>query len=265
MGFNLWSYSPSSAAAVIFTILFGIAAIWHIAVCFRRHAWHFIPLVVCGICRSPLPSPSSHLEARKSHNLWLTCLEVETVGYVVRYLATKDQTNIGFYVIQTSSRPGRPGALCRLHLHDSGTPDPAAPCRDLAHQSRPSWLTKTFVGGDVLLFGCPAGGFFDAIEQFQPWENRSSSLRLVLQLLSVWALLPPYWSFTVPLWPENPTPMSYTMDDGKPKRISERRRAFPFYFTGALYSYPISSVSLSSPAATTLLSRRPKLPHMSAI
>lgn len=59
MALGPWSYNPSPAAALLFAILFGIATIYHIFIVFRRHVWHFLPLVVGGGCMFQLPSQAS--------------------------------------------------------------------------------------------------------------------------------------------------------------------------------------------------------------
>ena len=50
MAHSIWSYNPSPAAALLFGILFSLATTYHAVVCFRRRAWHFIPIVIGGIC-----------------------------------------------------------------------------------------------------------------------------------------------------------------------------------------------------------------------
>lgn len=61
MAFTLWSYNPSSAAALVFAILYAFITVYHAVVCFRRRAWHFIPIVVGGLCMFPKsPLLNSH-------------------------------------------------------------------------------------------------------------------------------------------------------------------------------------------------------------
>jgi hypothetical protein len=50
---DLWNYSPSPVAALIFLILFGITTIWHTVIIFRRRVWYFIALAIGGGRTSP--------------------------------------------------------------------------------------------------------------------------------------------------------------------------------------------------------------------
>ncbi len=52
---NPWSYAPSSAAALIFLILFAVATVWHTVIVFRRRVWYFIVLVIGGCREAPSP------------------------------------------------------------------------------------------------------------------------------------------------------------------------------------------------------------------
>ncbi|OBT54038.1 hypothetical protein VE04_03543 [Pseudogymnoascus sp. 24MN13] len=122
---NPWSYSPSPAAAMIFLILFAITTLWHIVIMFRRHAWYFTVLVIGGV--------------------------LEIAGYVTRYLASKEQSNIALFVVQTLCILVAPalfaasiymvlGRLITLVRAEAYSP------------IRPTWLTKIFVLGDLLSF-----------------------------------------------------------------------------------------------------------------
>ncbi|KAI8721678.1 hypothetical protein NCS52_00309900 [Fusarium sp. LHS14.1] len=67
--------SPIPAAAIIFLLLFTVATLWHAVLLFTRRTWYFIPLVIGGA--------------------------LEIVGYVTRYLGSKDLENLTFFIIQT--------------------------------------------------------------------------------------------------------------------------------------------------------------------
>lgn len=145
---NPWSYSPSPAAAMIFLILFAITTLWHIVIMFRRHAWYFTVLVIGGVRTSPPPPLHYLLVYRGNADRLLT---VEIAGYVTRYLASKEQSNIALFVVQTLCILVAPalfaasiymvlGRLITLVRAEAYSP------------IRPTWLTKIFVLGDLLSF-----------------------------------------------------------------------------------------------------------------
>lgn len=51
--YKYYHYDPSLAASIIFAILFGLTAGWHIFLLVRNRTWYFIPVVVGGICAFP--------------------------------------------------------------------------------------------------------------------------------------------------------------------------------------------------------------------
>lgn len=52
---DIWTYTPSPAAALVFLILFALLTLWHLIVGIPRRVWYFIPLIIGGLCES-LPS-----------------------------------------------------------------------------------------------------------------------------------------------------------------------------------------------------------------
>lgn len=48
--FVFYSYKPSMAGAVIFIILFAIAALYHIWLLTKHRVWYFIPFVIGCLC-----------------------------------------------------------------------------------------------------------------------------------------------------------------------------------------------------------------------
>lgn len=141
---NPWSYSPSPVAAMIFLILFTIATLWHIVIVFRSRVWYFIALVLGGGRPSPFHSPFMRGTADNFST-------VEIAGYLTRYLATKDNTNLALFVVQTLCILVAPalfaasiymvlGRLITLVRAEAYSP------------LRPTRLTKIFVLGDLLSF-----------------------------------------------------------------------------------------------------------------
>lgn len=156
-------------------------------------------------------------------------MAVETGGYIVRCLAVKNETNIGLYVIQTLLILVAPALfaasiymiLGRLILQlraEAYTP------------VRPSWLTKIFVGGDVLSFLIQMVGAGSLSKNF----NRAKSIILVgliLQLASFGIFLIAAVIFHYRMT-RNPTAISYTLD-GRGK-MRWRGVMYLLYLTGGL-------------------------------
>ncbi|KAF7557736.1 hypothetical protein G7Z17_g472 [Cylindrodendrum hubeiense] len=123
--FELYNYKPSSAAAMIFLIAFGLATIWHMWVIIRHRAWYFTPLLI-------------------------GCL-LELVGYIGRFLSASKPHSLGPYMIQSLGLLVAPAlfaasiymVLGRLILFlRAPTLSPIKPSR----------MTKIFVAGDVISF-----------------------------------------------------------------------------------------------------------------
>ncbi|ETS73872.1 hypothetical protein PFICI_14818 [Pestalotiopsis fici W106-1] len=128
-----YSYKPSMAGAVIFVILFAIAALYHIWLLVKNRVWYFIPFVI-------------------------GCL-FEAVGYIGRAMSSTEYPNFtkNPYIIQSVLLLLGPtlyaasiymilGRLIVLLEADNYS------------IIRPKWLTKFFVLGDVLSFFAQGGG-----------------------------------------------------------------------------------------------------------
>lgn len=61
MEFTFYYYDPSTAAAVIFVVLFGLSTILHFYQLIRTRTWFMIPFLIGGIRKSPR-TPTSSLE-----------------------------------------------------------------------------------------------------------------------------------------------------------------------------------------------------------
>ncbi|KAF4784213.1 hypothetical protein HER10_EVM0005596 [Colletotrichum scovillei] len=122
---NLYKYSPSGAAAIIFFVAFVIGGAWHLYIIIRKRAWYFTPMLIgCTF---------------------------ELIGYMGRFLSSNAPDVIGFFMIQTLCLLVAPAlfaasiymVLGRLIIHlrsESLSP------------IKPSRLTKVFVIGDILSF-----------------------------------------------------------------------------------------------------------------
>ncbi|KAH6952027.1 RTA1 like protein-domain-containing protein [Fusarium avenaceum] len=125
MANNPWTYNPSPAAAIIFLLLFTIATLWHAVLLFTRRTWYFIPFIIGGA--------------------------LEIIGYATRYLGSKDLENLTFFIIQTLAILVAPALLAASIYMVLGRL--VVLVRAEAYLPvRPTWLTKIFVGGDILSF-----------------------------------------------------------------------------------------------------------------
>ncbi|KAJ4418487.1 hypothetical protein N0V82_005567 [Gnomoniopsis sp. IMI 355080] len=125
MEIDPWSYDPSSAAAAAFMVFFSLATIGHIVILFRYRVWYFTPFIIGAL--------------------------FETVGYVFRFLGARDTTNLAFFVAQTLLILVAPALLAASIYMTLGRLITMVHGEALS-PIRPSWLTKIFVGGDILSF-----------------------------------------------------------------------------------------------------------------
>lgn len=123
--FVLYRYHPSLAAAAIFVVLFALTTGFHIYQTFRKRSWFMTALVVGGL--------------------------FQTIGYIGRILSSNDQYALSPYIMQTLLLLLAPALyaatiymiLGRLILLTGG---------ERYSLVRRTWLTKIFVGGDVISF-----------------------------------------------------------------------------------------------------------------
>ncbi|CAG5156704.1 uncharacterized protein ALTATR162_LOCUS4501 [Alternaria atra] len=126
-----YRYTPTLAGAVVFVLLFGCTTIYHGWQAFRKRSWFMIPIIIGGI--------------------------FETIGYIGRALSHSDREALGPHVIQTLLLLLGPALfaasiymiLGRIILLTDG---------ERYSLIRRTWLTKIFVGGDVLSFFTQSGG-----------------------------------------------------------------------------------------------------------
>ncbi|KAF0327599.1 hypothetical protein K4K61_008112 [Colletotrichum sp. SAR11_59] len=123
--YNLYKYSPSGAAAMIFLVGFIVGCAWHVFIIVRRRAWYFIPLII-------------------------GCL-LEIAGYLGRFLSSTDTGNLGFFMIQTLCLLVAPALFAASIYMVLGRLILYLQCAPLS-PIKPSRLTKIFVVGDVLSF-----------------------------------------------------------------------------------------------------------------
>lgn len=131
--FEFYKYTPSMAGAIIFCILFIISTALHSWQMFRTRTWFMIPFVIGGA--------------------------FELVGYAARAASSQESPDwtLGPYIIQSILLLVAPALfaasiymeLARIVLLVDG---------DHALFVRRKWLTRLFVGGDVLSFLMQSSG-----------------------------------------------------------------------------------------------------------
>ncbi|KAL2209601.1 RTA1 like protein [Sarocladium strictum] len=131
---NLYEYNPSTEAAALFGVLFGISTAWHAFQLFRGRTWYFIPFLLGGL--------------------------FETIGYVARAISTKVTDTDGhrrLFTIQTVLILLAPALYAASIYMVFGRL-----ARRLDGEShvliRTKWTTKIFVTGDVISFMTQGAG-----------------------------------------------------------------------------------------------------------
>ncbi|KAJ5890824.1 uncharacterized protein N7473_007052 [Penicillium subrubescens] len=133
MEFIFYYYTPSTAAAVIFTVLFGLSSLLHFYQLVRTRTWFMIPFLVGAI--------------------------LETIGYIGRLLASFEAPDFtkGPYIMQSALILIAPAFLAASIYMTLGRIIYMLEAEKLSI-IRVGWLTKTFVAGDVLSFLMQASG-----------------------------------------------------------------------------------------------------------
>ncbi|KAJ6104131.1 RTA-like protein [Penicillium sp. IBT 18751x] len=132
-GWIAYQYYPSMGAAVLFIILFAIITLLHTYHLFRTRTWFFIPLVLGGY--------------------------FETVGYIGRAMSAQQSPNwtTGPYIIQSTLLLIAPALFAASIYMELGRIIVLVKGERFA-LVRVNWMTKIFVGGDVLSFLMQASG-----------------------------------------------------------------------------------------------------------
>ena len=129
--FVLYRYVPSMTAATIFVVLFALTTGLHMFQTFKKRSWFMTPFLIGGL--------------------------FETIGYIGRILSSNDRYKLSPYIMQTLLLLLGPALyaasiymiLGRLILLTNG---------ERYSLVRRKWLTKLFVGGDVLSFLMQSAG-----------------------------------------------------------------------------------------------------------
>ncbi|KAJ5233665.1 uncharacterized protein N7469_005431 [Penicillium citrinum] len=130
---TFYYYTPSTAAAAIFTVLFGLSSIMHFYQLIRTRTWFMIPFLIGGL--------------------------LETVGYIGRLLSSIEAPDFtkGPYIMQSALILIAPAFLAASIYMTLGR---IIQMLDAEQSSviKLRWLTKIFVAGDVLSFLMQASG-----------------------------------------------------------------------------------------------------------
>jgi hypothetical protein len=123
--FVFYRYHPSLVAAAIFVVLFALTTGFHVFQILKKRSWFMTPFIIGGL--------------------------FETIGYIGRILSSNDSLALSPYIMQTLLLLLSPALfaasiymiLGRLILLTGG---------ERYALVRRTWLTKIFVGGDVISF-----------------------------------------------------------------------------------------------------------------
>jgi hypothetical protein len=153
---DLFEYDPSVAAAIIFAVLFGIAMVTHAYQLIRTRTWFMLAFLIGGICEYPRAHPSIINSRQPAKNFSPL---VEFGGYIARVFTAQETPNwsIGPFIIQHLLLLVAPALLAASIYMELGR------IILLVHGEKHSiisriWLTKIFVGGDIVSFLAQAIG-----------------------------------------------------------------------------------------------------------
>ncbi|KAF5010180.1 hypothetical protein FDECE_3673 [Fusarium decemcellulare] len=131
--FYLWSYVPSMAAAVIFTIVFLVLSLAHTWKMFRCRLWFCIPFVIGGY--------------------------LEVVGFIGRIAANNATAELMPYIIQSVFLLIPPSLFAAsIYMTLGRIMRGLGPKAEMCSIIRVKWLTTLFVVGDVFSFLIQSSG-----------------------------------------------------------------------------------------------------------
>ncbi|VUC25079.1 unnamed protein product [Clonostachys rosea] len=131
--FRLYHYDPTLAGAIVFVLLFLGTSVVHTWQVYRSRCWFAIPLIAGGL--------------------------FEVIGYAGRCVSSKESPNwtLGPYIIQAILLLVAPALFAATIYMELGRIMTLVRGEDRA-LIRKAWLTKAFVGGDILSFFLQGGG-----------------------------------------------------------------------------------------------------------
>ncbi|PQE05519.1 RTA1 like protein [Rutstroemia sp. NJR-2017a BBW] len=129
--FQLYRYTPSLGAAVIFFIAFLASTVYHVYQMVKAKSWYFTPLVIGGV--------------------------FEVIGYATRIVAHSNKKSIPVYSIQTILILLGPALFAASIYMILGRLVVALDAESMSPIPK-KWMTKIFVTGDVIAFLSQAAG-----------------------------------------------------------------------------------------------------------
>ena len=146
--FKFFHYGPSLAAAIIFIFAFSASTVLHGYQMFRRRSWFMIPFCLGGCCRSLI----------QPYEMRLTNI-VEFIGYIGRAISSQQTPDwtLGPYIVTAILVLVAP-ALFAASIYMLLGPIILLIGGEGLSVIKQSWLTKIFVGGDVLSFLMQSAG-----------------------------------------------------------------------------------------------------------
>ncbi|KAH0848332.1 putative RTA1 domain protein [Fonsecaea pedrosoi] len=152
---NLYFYSPSTAAAVIFSVLYFLLTLWHGYINFvaTRHATY---------------------KHKYTIPLFVACV-ISTAGWSIRNASIHDLDSIPLYAVSASYIVISPIFVCAtLYLLLTRLIRTSLPAEDGQHQQvffriRPGWLGRLFITSDIVSFLTQCSG--SGIASSGNWEG----------------------------------------------------------------------------------------------
>jgi hypothetical protein len=152
----LWPYTPTIAAGAIAAVVMFILFFIHTFRLVKNKTWFCIPFVIGAlVCILPTSAPPpSTREATLPENPMLILTQCEAIGYSARAAAHNDTENKTPYIIQSTLILLAPILFAASIYMILGR---LIRRTDSAEYSliRVNWLTKLFVGGDILCLYVP--------------------------------------------------------------------------------------------------------------
>ncbi|CRL30386.1 RTA1 like protein [Penicillium camemberti] len=159
--FQLYRYTPSFAAAVVFIVLFFLTTLYHICQLVKSRSWYFIAFVMGGIRKllnlSIMPQFLFFGDSPQAYHADPSDPKVQIIGYIARAMAHTNTKSVPIYAIQIILILLAPPlyaasiymVLGRLILHLRAQLYSVVPLK---------WMTGIFVTGDVIAFLMQAAG-----------------------------------------------------------------------------------------------------------
>ncbi|KAF4535016.1 putative rta1 domain protein [Lasiodiplodia theobromae] len=120
-----YKYDPNRGAALAYAIIFGVTTLTHIYQCLRTRTWYMTAFILGGL--------------------------FETVGYIARYISIREPRSTAPYIVQTLLILIAP-ALLAASMYMVLSRIILVTQTESLSPIRRTWLTRIFVGGDIISF-----------------------------------------------------------------------------------------------------------------